>query len=512
MPSKSYFSYVRVSTQRQGQHGTSLAEQTDAIDRYAARWNLHISKRYEERETAAKTGRPVFLEMLKAIKKGKAQGLIVHKIDRSARNLKDWAELGSCIDLGVEVHFANESLDMTSRGGRLSADIQAVVAADFIRNLREETKKGIYGRIRQGLYPFPAVTGYRNVGKGKPKEIDPIQGPLVKRAFELYATGNMGLNALVEEMFALGLRNRSGTKVSRNGIVKFLRNPFYIGLIRIQSTGETFAGQHKPIISHSLFEAVQEVLDGKSVKKTTRHFFLFRKHIICGTCRGILIPERQKGHAYYRCHRRACPQKTIREELVEKELLQTLKRLRLSNCELDYFKNQISSFQELEPQRITALRVQAIMQSEQISTRLNRLADAYMEGVFDKETYLERKNSLVREQGEIRERLNSIEKDVGEMGNKLNEFLELLKSAYLSYKLANEYERRELVKTITSNFTVEGESVVIKPNIPFDLVLDRQITIAGSPRLAASRTLPPLLQKLFRYFELRSKSKDTEHL
>jgi len=56
--------------------------------------------------------------------------------------LRDWADLGELIDAGVEVHFATESLDLHTRGGRLSADIQAVVAADYIRNLREETRKG----------------------------------------------------------------------------------------------------------------------------------------------------------------------------------------------------------------------------------------------------------------------------------------------------------------------------------------------------------------------------------
>ena len=58
------------------------------------------------------------------------------------------------------------SLDLNTRGGRLSADIQAVVAADFIRNLREETKKGFYGRLKQGLYPICAPIGYLDRGGG----------------------------------------------------------------------------------------------------------------------------------------------------------------------------------------------------------------------------------------------------------------------------------------------------------------------------------------------------------
>jgi hypothetical protein len=44
-----------------------------------------------------------------------------------------------------------------------------VVAADFIRNLREETKKGFYGRLKQGLFPPPAPLGYPGCGGGKPK-------------------------------------------------------------------------------------------------------------------------------------------------------------------------------------------------------------------------------------------------------------------------------------------------------------------------------------------------------
>ena len=58
-----------------------------AIERYCRTWNLRIVKCYEEQETAAKQGRPVFLDMLKAVKQGKAEGLIVHKIDRGAVSL-----------------------------------------------------------------------------------------------------------------------------------------------------------------------------------------------------------------------------------------------------------------------------------------------------------------------------------------------------------------------------------------------------------------------------------------
>ena len=89
---KQYFAYIRVSTPRQGQTGVSLPAQRDAIIRYAQKHRLSISTWFEEKQTAAKYGRPVFNQMLGSLKKHRARRIIIHKIDRSARNLKDWAK------------------------------------------------------------------------------------------------------------------------------------------------------------------------------------------------------------------------------------------------------------------------------------------------------------------------------------------------------------------------------------------------------------------------------------
>jgi site-specific DNA recombinase len=185
-----FLSYLRVSTPKQGE-GVSLLTQREMIASFAARKHLLVTGWYEEKETAAKRGRPVFREILALLRQRKADGLIVYKVDRSARNLKDWADLGELIDQGIPVYFASDDLDMSSRSGRLAADIQAVVAADFIRNLREEAKRGIRKRLEQGLRPNGAPIGYLNKGKGTPKEIDPEKGPLVRLAFTWYATGGL---------------------------------------------------------------------------------------------------------------------------------------------------------------------------------------------------------------------------------------------------------------------------------------------------------------------------------
>lgn len=500
MSPKDYYSYVRVSTIKQGQTGTSLDEQREAILLYAQRQGFSIVREFEEKETAAKLGRPIFEAMLKGLQRREAQGVIIHKIDRSARNLKDWANLGELIDRGIEVHFANESLDLQSRGGRLSADIQAVVAADYIRNLREETKKGFYGRIKQGLYPRPAPIGYVDNGKGSPKTPDPARGPLIKRAFEMYATGRWPMKRLLNQLTEMGLRTKAGKNVTLHGLATILHNLFYTGLIYIKTKNELFPGAHQPLISRRVFDQVQKVLSRKTVEKKARHYFLFRRLLECGSCGCMLVGEKQKGIIYYRCHTRKCQQKTFREDVIEDVFITKLLRIQFTKQENSYLrqkiKEQYRSYLDVKEAQVQALRLQL----DQIQDRLAKLTDALIDGLLEKDLYLERKNKLVVDEQKIKERLNALDTDQSDITKKIEQFLELVNSAYSSYKLANLVEKRELIKVITSNSVANGKSVIFKLKIPFQIVAERPKFPGGGPQRRKDRTLSALLSQLAEYF------------
>ncbi len=500
MPVKSYFSYVRVSTQRQGQVGTSLSEQLFAIERYAQKYDLNIVRGYEERETAAKAGRPVFLDMIKQLRRGKAAGVIIHKIDRSARNLKDWADLGSLIDTGVEVHFAAESLDLNSRGGRLSADIQAVVAADYIRNLREEVKKGFYGRLKQGLYPMPAPLGYINNGQGKTKSVHLVQAPLVKKAFDLYATEKYGIVSLLEMMTRLGLQNKNGRPVSKNAFNALLKNEFYTGVIRIKKTGEIFQGKHKPLITRGLFERVQDVMSGKNIDKQKTHFFVFRRLISCASCPRKLIPERQKGFVYYRCQTKNCPQKTVREELIENGFCSLLKELKFSEFENECLEKIINQ-RQCDNESFTKAQKQTLnLQLENCRTRVSKLTDALIDGAIERELFVNKKNDLVLEESRLQDGLTNLEQNFNENLERVERILERANRAYSSYKSSTGEEKREMVKIITSNLTINEKSLVIKPNLPFELILNRAKNSDGGAHRDVARTLSALLSQILKLF------------
>ena len=494
---KQFFAYIRVSTAKQGEHGVSLQEQRAAIERHATQHQLQIVQWFEERETAAKRGRPVFNQMLGLLKRGNASGVIIHKIDRGARNLKDWADLGEMIDQGIEVHFANESLDLQSRGGRLSADIQAVVAADYIRNLREEARKGIYGRLKQGFYPFSAPIGYLDKGAGNPKEHDPVRAPLVKHAFDLYATGRYNLKTLGAEMFRMGLRNRSGNRVTRNGISVMLNNPFYVGIIRIQRTGEMFQGKHEPLIATRTFDRVHAVLTGKTNTRSIRHDFLFRRLLRCATCGLTPIGELHKGHVYYRCHTPGCA--TIREEAIEEAILNAIRPLVFSDDEKAYLADAAArlkaSWIREQDDRTAALSIRLTKMDE----RMERLTDAYLDRVLEKELFENRKAALLMERKEVQEAMASLKAREGAGPDRMQEFLELAGSAYLLYQTAIPEEKRDLVITLTSNRQVVAKNVEITLAEPFRSIAKRGKSANGGPCWDVPRTISHLLSTLVKF-------------
>lgn len=501
---KSCFGYVRVSTAKQGE-GVSLEAQKEAIQAFAEKNDIAISEWFEEKETAAKSGRPIFSAMLKALRKGKAHGVVIHKIDRGARNFADWYKIGELADAGIDVHFATESLDFRSRGGRLSADFQIVIAADYIRNLREETIKGITGRLKQGLYPFKAPIGYLDNGGGKPKTPDPVRAPLIKQLFDLYGSGQFSLRPLTAEMERRGLRNEHGKPVTKTGIETILSNPFYCGLIRIKRTGAVYEGMHKPLITARLFERVQDMKAGKCGKKVTRHNHTYRGLFRCADCAGPMIAERQKGHVYYRCQTPKCGTKCVREEVIEDALREMLSRVRLSDADIDLITHEVDAWCEGNDTKDEERTVS--LQLTDLNSRMERLTDALIDRLIDKETFNTRNEKLLLEKAKLEETAQEIAKNGHDPSN-IRKFLELVKNAVLTYVLAEPQEKRQIAEWATSNRTVSGKNVSVEPSDWFIACENALAVLCGAPHRANSRRRPGLRDEQLNALRELSRSKE----
>lgn len=346
-------------------------------------------------------------------------------------------------------------------------------------------------------------------GKGKNKELDPERAILVRKAFELYATGKYNLLSLVDDMYKLGLRNRNGHKVTRNGFSTMLNNPFYIGLMHIRQTDETFPGSHRPLIPKSLFNRVQRVLEGKTNTKVQLHDFLFPRLITCKNCGHSVSGEIQKGHTYYRCQTRSCPTTCIREEQIEEAVMRMLTPMQFSEDERVYIRQKVASLKEEwvkeQESAITTLNLRL----SQIQERMSRLTDSYIDRIIERDVFEERKTALLMERKDLEEKRDQMQREGHLIPDRLAEFLELAGSAYLSYKLMLPSEKREFLKIATSNRQVEEKNVLLTPSFPFEEVANRSKNTNSTPERDRPRTLEKcsqeawdrLLERLTEFFK-----------
>ena len=466
---KNIYGYIRVSSVKQGD-GVSLEVQKRDIIAFAHTKNLNIVEWFEEQKSASKGFRPEFNRMIEMLYDKQADGFVAHKIDRMMRNRHDWAIINELIDGGCEVLSA-DGTTLDDVNGRFMGDIQAAVATRFSHNLAQETKKGLYGRLAQGVFPFRAPIGYLDNGKGNNKSIDDSKAPFIKQLFELYIYKGYSVPMLVDEMYSRGLRNLNGKKVTKNGMITILKSPFYAGIIRVK--GQTFKGNHLPLITVKTHQKTQEILDGKANAKVFKHDFLFRKMITCKECGYKLIGELQKGQVYYRCHTKDCSTKSINESTAECFINKMLRNISITDSEFNIMKNKLSNSESdwQDKQREFARVIK--LKENVLNNRQERITNLLIEGTIEKDLYNAEKGKILSEYQCLEEQKKSIFSQDSTYYENIVEYLELAKSPYLLYDLLNKEEKREYLKKVTSNLFVEGKKLMISIVYPFHTLLNR---------------------------------------
>jgi hypothetical protein len=269
-----------------------------------------------------------------------------------------------------------------------------------------------------------------------------------------------------------------------------LNNPFYIGLIEIRKTRQVFQGIHQPLITKALFDRAQEVLDGRAAHHGLRNTFLFQRLLSCQHCGYRLVAERQKGHIYYRCQTKTCPTTCLREETIEQAVITQLEAVSLEEDEYQVLASLALSLRSEWAKSLEQERNSVQLKLQHADARYDRLTDAFLDGTLDRESFENRKRALILERKELRDRYDALAADNDPTAIKLAKFLELAKSALLSYQLGNLYEKRDLLKIIASNLEVDQKNVVVKLQKPFEAFVNRQKNTDGGPYRNEPRTDP----------------------
>jgi hypothetical protein len=210
------------------------------------------------------------------------------------------------------------------------------------------------------------------------------RGPLIRKAFELYASGSYTLDRLTETMRDLELVNRSGEPLSRSQFHRLLGNPIYHGVIDFG--GEKFEGAHTPIITKKLFDDVQVVIARKTKSKVPElKPYIYRGVFRCGTCDCLITAETQKGHNYLRCTkrvRRNCPERFVREEQVSEQVRQYLIRMSMEDVVADSLIAEIEQMQVAGDKSRQELTRSIRLKITESDDRLERLMQAYLDRVL----------------------------------------------------------------------------------------------------------------------------------
>lgn len=157
-------------------------------------------------ESAKNAGRKEFGNMLRLLQSDpQCRTVLVEKTDRLYRNRTDSIAFEELIERrNVEIHLVKEGrvIAKDSRSqDKFMHDIHVAVAKHHSENLREEVKKGMREKAEQGIYPGRAHFGYKDKSMTRSVEIDPHRALLLKKIFEMYASGQHSLSTLHEAVF-----------------------------------------------------------------------------------------------------------------------------------------------------------------------------------------------------------------------------------------------------------------------------------------------------------------------
>ena len=109
----------------------------------------------------------------------------------------------------------------------------------------------------------------RIIQKQEAIDIDNEKAPLVRKAFELYATGEYTLKAVAIILDQAGLRSYKGNVLSVSCVQRMLQNQIYYGVFSFN--GEIYDGTHEPIISKKLFDSVQQVMSNRGKRNASEN-------------------------------------------------------------------------------------------------------------------------------------------------------------------------------------------------------------------------------------------------
>jgi DNA invertase Pin-like site-specific DNA recombinase len=330
--------YARYSSTLQAD-GWSIEAQVSGLRAYCERmgWTALDDICTDEAISGATDERPGLERAMAHIREGRANVLVVHKLDRFFRDMaKTFTYVRDLEDMGAGLVCTEQPIDTTNPvSGKIVLAVMAALAEIYLDNLSEETSKGKRARAAAGLpngdlpygYVLSKVADVAHANNKATALIVPEEAAAVRAAYDLRATGHYGDAMIARMLNDRGYHMRSkrqgpAGRFNKDSIRHMLTNRFYAGMVvqplaeggnwavRLRE-GQWVRGRHEPIIDPEYFEQVQAarrpyqgVKEGRGpMASTPHHAYLARGIARCGVCGHRLWGQGATNRTpHYRCN------------------------------------------------------------------------------------------------------------------------------------------------------------------------------------------------------------------
>ncbi|OKA30435.1 recombinase family protein [Bacillus cereus] len=449
--------YRRVSTDEQAEKGFSLENQLLRLQAFAESQGWEVVHDYMDDGYSGKNmNRPQIKRMLHDLKLNKFDIVLVYRLDRFTRSVKDLNDLLEVFkDHEVDFKSATESIDTATATGRMILNMMVSTAQWERETISERVKdvvrkKKDLGLISTGYPPY----GYA-MNDGVISQV-PHEVEIVKFIFEKAKVyGFQKISKLLNEQ---GLVTRNGTKWLISTASRIAHNPFYSGEMRYKRDGETSTVPinvegYEPVITK---EEHRDVL--KAIKKRNRNqtrsksneVYPFSGIVLCPECghpmKGTRVSSRGYYYKYYRCDRAQdhfCDGKLIRSEKVDKAFVEYLRvTFKVDRIEIKEETNTKDIEREIK----------------RCKSKIERLKDLYVDGDISKKKY---KNDV----DELNEKIYDLEQKLLSAENKISHdhIRENLKRISELWEHIDDQTKTESIRGVMDTMTIEiqGKDVVI---------------------------------------------------
>lgn len=351
MKRKNAIAYTRYSSSNQSQASTEA--QIREIKDYCDKNNINLIKIFSDEETTGTNdNREEFKEMILYSKSSNVNIVIVHKIDRFARNTYDYVVTKKLL-LDNKCKIISVLEPITDTPESIMLEMMLVANAEYYsKNLAREVLKGkktnaLKGDFNGGKPPL----GYDV--KNKKLIINTYEAEIIKTMFSMYAAG-YGYRMVAEYLNEKGYRTKFNNLFNRNSIHDLLRNEVYIGTYKYKIGEELFKieNNHEAIIDIELWNNVHEILKGNKTKprQNAKRFYLLTGKIKCGCCEGAFTGNTAKSstgkkyNIYISTRRKAikgCKMKSVNAAALENFVLEQIKSLILTEQAINNISNKI---------------------------------------------------------------------------------------------------------------------------------------------------------------------------